>query len=332
MARLLAMVGVSALALLSAAPAAAQVSIGISVRIAPPPLPVYEQPPLPGPDYVWTPGYWAWDDLAGNYYWVPGVWMLAPRPGLLWTPPWWGWQDGAYIFHSGYWGPHVGFYGGVPYGFGYTGMGFQGGYWRGNHFTYNSTVTNITNVHVTNVYRQNVVVNHITRASYNGGPGGLAVRPTPQEAMAAREMHVMPNGRPMPPMRPMIAAHQPPGGFGGARPQYPVARPAMATGFAAQAMAAGAPMPVVHRGHGGPGAMPPQPAQFRAAGFARNDMAWHAPQAPHGAPPASMGGHPMPPMRNWSAAPHAPPRVAFHPAPRPQPAPRAPHPEHHERH
>src|ERR1700756_4377330 len=24
----------------------------------PPELPVYDQPPAPGPDYIWTPGYW----------------------------------------------------------------------------------------------------------------------------------------------------------------------------------------------------------------------------------------------------------------------------------
>src|SRR5262249_47384317 len=36
----------------------------------PPPLPVYTQPPCPGDDYIWTPGYWAWADTG--YYWVPG--------------------------------------------------------------------------------------------------------------------------------------------------------------------------------------------------------------------------------------------------------------------
>ncbi|MGC9199973.1 MAG: hypothetical protein ACP5E5_13725 [Acidobacteriaceae bacterium] len=26
----------------------------------PPPLPEYDRPPCPGPNYLWTPGYWAW--------------------------------------------------------------------------------------------------------------------------------------------------------------------------------------------------------------------------------------------------------------------------------
>ncbi len=45
----------------------------------PPPLPVYEQPPMPAPGYHWTPGYWAWNN--SDYYWVPGVWVEPPRVG-----------------------------------------------------------------------------------------------------------------------------------------------------------------------------------------------------------------------------------------------------------
>ena len=48
-----------------------QIAVGISVRIGPPPLPVYAQPICPGPGYFWTPGYWAWNDDDG-YYWVLG--------------------------------------------------------------------------------------------------------------------------------------------------------------------------------------------------------------------------------------------------------------------
>ena len=43
-------------------PAFAQIAIGVSVTTAPPELPVYEQPEIPGPGYIWTPGYWAWAD------------------------------------------------------------------------------------------------------------------------------------------------------------------------------------------------------------------------------------------------------------------------------
>src|ERR1700724_3487061 len=45
-----------------------QIAVGISVRIGPPPLPVYAQPICPGPGYFWPPGYWAWNDEGGCNY------------------------------------------------------------------------------------------------------------------------------------------------------------------------------------------------------------------------------------------------------------------------
>jgi len=168
----------------------AQVSVGISVNFAPPPLPVYEQPICPGDGYIWTPGYWAWDGF--EYYWVPGTWVLAPRVGYLWTPPWWGWSGGVYLFHAGYWGPHVGWYGGIAYGFGYFGHGFEGGRWDGDHFFYNREVTNVNVTVIHNVYNtkiENITVNHV---SYNGGTGGIEARPTSQEEAYSREHHVGP--------------------------------------------------------------------------------------------------------------------------------------------
>lgn len=180
--------------LTSAQPARAQLFLNVSVRLAPPPLPLYDQPPLPGPDYMWLPGFWAWDDYAGDYFWVPGTWALAPRPGLVWTPSWWEWQNDTYLYHAGYWGRHVGWYGGVAYGFGYTGFGYEGGYWNGPHFTYNRIVNNITDVHITNVYSKTVVVNKtvINNVSYSGGPGGVQARPTPALLAATRGPHFGP--------------------------------------------------------------------------------------------------------------------------------------------
>lgn len=169
-----------------------QIAVGISVRIGPPALPVYAQPICPGPGYLWTPGYWAWNDDAG-YYWVPGTWVVAPV-GMLWTPGYWGWGGGFYAWHPGYWGPHIGFYGGVNYGFGYGGVGFVGGEWRGGGFYYNRSVTNVSVTNVTNVYNKTVIVNNTTvnNVSYNGGTGGIQARPTAQEQAYAREPHSAP--------------------------------------------------------------------------------------------------------------------------------------------
>ena len=176
--------------LLSSQASPAFVTVGVSINFAPPELPVYEQPPIPGPGYLWTPGYWAWAD--GGYYWVPGTWVEAPEPGLLWTPGYWGWMDGLYFWHEGYWGPHVGFYGGVNYGFGYVGRGYEGGYWDRGAFRYNRAYNNIRgDAHITNVYNRTVIVNR-NRVSFNGGNGGIQARPGPQELAAEHDHHVTP--------------------------------------------------------------------------------------------------------------------------------------------
>ncbi|MBV9621455.1 MAG: YXWGXW repeat-containing protein [Gammaproteobacteria bacterium] len=176
-----------------AAPAPVYVAPAAVVQVneAPPPLPVYEQPACPEVGWIWTPGYWAWS--GGGYYWVPGTWVAPPRVGVLWTPGYWGWAGGVYVWHVGYWGPHVGFYGGVNYGFGYVGVGYAGGRWVGNSFAYNTSVTNVNVTVVHNTYNETVVNNTtINRVSYNGGSGGVAAAPTPQERMAERENHVPP--------------------------------------------------------------------------------------------------------------------------------------------
>jgi WXXGXW repeat (2 copies) len=162
----------------------------ISVSFGPPALPVYEQPVCPDDGYIWTPGYWAYDDDDG-YYWVPGTWVEAPQPGYLWTPGYWGWGDeGLFIFHEGYWGEHVGFYGGIDYGYGYGGRGYEGGRWDNGHFFYNTSVNHVNETIIHNTYNTRIVENNTTRVSYNGGNGGVESRPTAQEETYSRENHV----------------------------------------------------------------------------------------------------------------------------------------------
>lgn len=169
-----------------ALPLASFAQVEFSVGWAPPPLPVYEQPACPVAGYIWTPGYWGWNADYYDYYWVPGVWVPPPRVGLLWTPGWWGWNNGAYAFNQGYWGPHVGFYGGVNYGYGYTGNGYWGGRWSGNTFQYNTAVTRvnktvINNTYVNNSFQKNVNAN---RTSFNGGNGGIKTQPNAEQRAA----------------------------------------------------------------------------------------------------------------------------------------------------
>jgi hypothetical protein len=239
-----------------AAPAAssAQVAASISVQIAPPPLPVYAQPPIPAPGYLWTPGYWAYG--PAGYYWVPGTWVEPPAPGLLWTPGYWGWSNGLYAWHAGYWGPHVGFYGGVNYGFGYIGVGFVGGFWNHGVFNYNRAVANVGGIHIVS-YNKAVVVNRV-HVSFNGGPGGLHARPTPQEEAYAREAHHEPT--------PLQAQHEHAAGGNHAL------------------------LASVNRGR------PGVAATRRAGVFDREVVAAHS--APHhGGPPPHPEGHPAPEHR-----------------------------------
>ena len=160
----------------------------VQVRIAPPPLPVYVQPPCPVAGWIWTPGYWRWG--PAGYFWVPGTWVAPPRVGLLWTPGYWGFVGGVYLWHAGYWGAHVGFYGGVRYGFGYDGDGYLGGRWVGREFVYNRAVTRVNVTLIHNTYNETVINRvNVSRVSYNGGPGGVYAVATVQERRAQQERH-----------------------------------------------------------------------------------------------------------------------------------------------
>jgi hypothetical protein len=241
----------------------------------PPPLPDYQQPPCPEEGYLWTPGYWAWG--GGGYYWVPGTWVQPPRVGVLWTPGYWGFVGGVYAFHAGYWGPHVGFYGGVNYGFGYGGVGFAGGRWAGNSFAYNRSVTNVTVTNVHNTYNETVINNvSVTKVSYNGGAGGVAAAPTAQERVAAREQHVAPT--------PLQREHF----------QEAAKNPALAA-----------------RANGGHPAIAatPKPAAFNAPGVIGARGA--APLPPH---PAGVQGQGAPRINNVTNEPHPAVNPALNPA------------------
>lgn len=176
----------------TALPPAASAQIAVSIRVGPPALPVYVQPPCPGDGYIWTPGYWAYG--PNGYYWVPGVWVMAPRVGFLWTPGYWGFANGVYLWHAGYWGPTVGFYGGIDYGYGYRGVGYVGGRWDGGVFRYNTAVTRVNTTVVRNVYVDRTVVRNrtvINRTSFNGR-GGVMARPNPEQERAMHEQHFGP--------------------------------------------------------------------------------------------------------------------------------------------
>ena len=221
-----------------AAPALAHADVNVVVGIAPPPLPIYVQPPLPGNGYMWAPGYWAWSGV--DYYWTPGTWVLAPYVGALWTPGYWGAFDRGFAWHGGYWADHVGFYGGINYGFGYCGRGYQGGYWGNRVFNYNRTANNFGNTNIRNFYRSNVVNNmNQSRLSYSGGAAGVQAQPTRADIATAHFSRMGPTpmqmlhermARRLPMQRasingglPRVTASPAPGIFNGAKGLSPLA-------------------------------------------------------------------------------------------------------------
>ena len=96
---------------------------------------------------------------------------------------------------------HVGYYGGMNYGFGYMGIGFVGGEWHGHDFAYNTAVVNVNRTVIRNTYVNKTIINNVTminnnRVAYTGGPGGIRHDPTSQERVAMREPHAAPDADP----------------------------------------------------------------------------------------------------------------------------------------
>jgi len=232
---------------------------------APPPLPVYDQPPIPGSGYVWTPGYWDWSDDAGDYYWVPGTWVEPPGTGQLWTPGYWRYYNGRYLFSGGYWGPQVGFYGGVDYGFGYNGSGYAGGRWQGNQFYYNSQANNLGARRIGETYSEPLPA-RASQVSFNGGPGGLRVAPAQADIAAAHLAHAPPTSGQRDQAR--MASAEPQLRAGVNRGAPPIAATARPTAFRAGADVTAAHSAGVYApppGRQGPSGGAAQPAPARAA-------------------------------------------------------------------
>ena len=70
--------------------------------LPPPPqsLEVGPNTPQPGPDFLWSPGSWAW--YENRYLWRPGYWVQA-QPEWVWVPPCYVPTPSGYVFVEGYW-------------------------------------------------------------------------------------------------------------------------------------------------------------------------------------------------------------------------------------
>jgi hypothetical protein len=96
MRNLLRTLAISALLLVTASAAHAQVNF--DVHIGPPPGPrAYRVPPQPGPEYVWVEGYQY--PQGSRYAWHDGYWTRPPYEGAYWVQPY---HDGQQ-YYAGRW-------------------------------------------------------------------------------------------------------------------------------------------------------------------------------------------------------------------------------------
>jgi hypothetical protein len=57
-----------------------------------------------GSQYVWVPGYWAWDASRNGYIWVSACWRAAP-PKTYWVPGYWARVPEGWEWIPGFWAP-----------------------------------------------------------------------------------------------------------------------------------------------------------------------------------------------------------------------------------
>src|SRR2546423_12792323 len=76
-------------------------NVNIDVDIAPPAAVVEDAPVRQG--YVYTPGYWRWDEPRHNHIWIKGEYV-PERRGEHWVPHEWAGQTARIAFIEGGWG------------------------------------------------------------------------------------------------------------------------------------------------------------------------------------------------------------------------------------
>src|SRR5258707_492976 len=67
----------------------------VEAPLTPPPPKVEVVPIVPGPEYVWIPGYWAWN---GGWVWIGGRWVIRPHIGAIWVAPHWARHPRGYVW------------------------------------------------------------------------------------------------------------------------------------------------------------------------------------------------------------------------------------------
>ena len=72
----------------------------VVVNEAPPAPPSEVIIAAPGPEYVWTPGFYSWQ---GRWVWVRGSWAVPPHRHAVWIGGHWGRRGHGYVWVGGRW-------------------------------------------------------------------------------------------------------------------------------------------------------------------------------------------------------------------------------------
>ena len=82
-------------------PSAGAPRVAVDIDVAPP-APQYEVIPPSREGYVWSPGYWRWDDEHHRHAWVGGEYIHG-RHGEHWVPHHWSERNGRWHLDDGHW-------------------------------------------------------------------------------------------------------------------------------------------------------------------------------------------------------------------------------------
>jgi hypothetical protein len=73
----------------------------VIVAQAPPAVRVETRTVPPGPNYIWSTGYWRW--TGTRYVWVSGGWIARPQPTAVWVEGHWVPRPGGWVWVAGHW-------------------------------------------------------------------------------------------------------------------------------------------------------------------------------------------------------------------------------------